>query len=50
MENKSNIQVTAPIAYSGETFNNEMKLELLFQKNIKQEKPLHAIAATRYPT
>ena len=41
---------TSPIAYSGKTFNNETKLELLLQNNIKQGNPLHAIAEARYVT
>ncbi len=38
---------TSAIAYSGITFNNETKLELLLQKNIKHGNPLHAIAEER---
>ena len=39
--------VTSPIAYSGKTFNDETKLELLLQKKIKQGNPLQAIAEER---
>ncbi len=42
-----NERLTSPIAYSGIIFNNETKLELLLQKNIKHGNPLHAIAEER---
>ena len=38
---------TSPIAYSGKLVNNETKLELLLQINIKPGNPLHAIAEER---